>query len=121
MPQNNRPLSPHLQVYRLPLTAFVSITHRITGTILALGMILYVGSFFVLLQGADQYAELQSILTLTPVKIIVWLFIYALFFHLCHGLRHLLWDIGLSFEKETMNRNASIEIILAFILTVLIY
>jgi succinate dehydrogenase / fumarate reductase cytochrome b subunit len=121
MSQNNRPLSPHLQVYKLPLTGIISITHRMTGVILAFGLIFYVASFFIILQGNDAFLDLQSFLNNFLVRIAVWFFIYALFFHLCHGIRHLIWDVGEGFEKDDMDRNAFIELGLSFILTLIFY
>lgn len=121
MSQNNRPLSPHLQVYKLPLTGIISITHRLTGVILALGLIVYTASFFIILQGNAEYLDLQSVLNNSLVQIAVWFFIYALFFHLCHGIRHLLWDVGIGFEKDNMDRNAIIELSLSLLLTLIFY
>lgn len=121
MTQKNRPLSPHLQVYSLPLTGLISITHRITGVILALGLMVYVYSFYCILQGSEYYLALQSLLNNTFITIAVWFFIYALFFHLCHGIRHLIWDIGSSFEKDTMDRNAVLELLASFLLTLIFY
>jgi len=121
MTAKNRPLSPHLQVYKLPLTGIVSITHRMAGVVLSLGLILYVASFFIILQGNDAYLGLQSLLNNSLVKVIIWLFIYALFFHLCHGIRHLIWDVGTGFERDDMDRNAIIELLFSFVLTLIFY
>ena len=121
MRQTNRPLSPHLQVYKLPLTGIISITHRMTGVILALGLILYVVSFFYILQGNEAYLELQSFLDYTLIRIAIWFFIYALFFHLCHGVRHLIWDVGEGFGRDDMDRNAIIELVLSLVLTLIFY
>lgn len=121
MTQNNRPLSPHLQVYKLPLTGIISITHRMTGVILAFGLFIYVASFFIILESNDAFLDLQSLLNNFLVRIAVWFFIYALFFHLCHGIRHLIWDIGEGFEKDDMDRNAIIELVLSFVLTFIFY
>jgi len=121
MKQNNRPLSPHLQVYKLPLTGIISITHRMTGVVLALGLVLYVFSFFTILQGNEAYLNLQSILDNFLLRIAAWFFIYALFFHLCHGIRHLIWDVGAGFDKDDMDRNALIELALSFVLTLIFY
>ncbi len=121
MSQRKRPLSPHLMIYRLPLTGIVSITHRMTGVILTMGLIIYVASFFVILQGNESYLQLQSILDTTVARIAVWFFIYALFFHLCHGIRHLIWDLGKGFEKANMDRNAMIELVLSLVLTLIFY
>ena len=121
MAQNNRPLSPHLMIYRLPLTGIVSITHRMTGVVLAMGLIAYVASFFIILSGSEAYSTLQAFLDYTIIRIAVWFFIYALFFHLCHGIRHLIWDVGSGFEKDDMDRNAVIELVLSFVLTLIFY
>ncbi len=121
MTKNNRPLSPHLMIYRLPLTGIVSITHRMTGVILAMGLMVYVASFFIILQGSEAFSGLQSFLDTTLVRIGIWFFIYALFFHLCHGIRHLIWDVGAGFEKNNMDRNAIIELSLSLVLTLIFY
>lgn len=121
MTQHKRPLSPHLMIYRLPLTGIVSITHRMTGVVLAIGLIAYVASFFIILQGSSAFLDLQAFLDYTLIRIVAWFFIYALFFHLCHGIRHLIWDVGTGFEKDDMDRNAIIELVLSFILTLIFY
>ena len=121
MNEVKRPLSPHLQVYRLPLTGIISITHRMTGVFLSLGIILIVSIFVILSQGEQAYSSLQISLNLFWVQILLWGFIYALFFHLCHGVRHLIWDAGMGFERDDMNRYAVIELIASVILTGLVF
>ncbi len=121
MNEVKRPLSPHLQVYRLPLTGIISITHRMTGVFLSLGIILIVSIFVILSQGEQAYSSLQISLNLFWVQIFLWGFIYALFFHLCHGVRHLIWDAGMGFERDDMNRYAVIELIASVILTGLVF
>ncbi len=86
-----------------------------------MGLILYAASFFVILQGNEAFLSMQSILDYTIVRMALWFFIYALFFHLCHGIRHLIWDVGNGFDKEQMDRNAMIELILSFVLTLIFY
>jgi succinate dehydrogenase / fumarate reductase, cytochrome b subunit len=117
MSASNRPLSPHLQIYKLPLTGLISITHRITGVALAMGLLFFAYSFFAITAGTDAYLNLQNLLNHPLGQISLWLFIYALFFHLCHGIRHLIWDVGLSFDKAQMNKNAIIELAASVILT----
>lgn len=113
----NRPVSPHLQVYRLPLTGLISITHRITGVMLSLGLIWFVGILLVIVRGEGDYQRMQAFMALWPCQLVYWAFIYALFFHLCHGVRHLIWDIGKSFERNTLTVFAVIEIIASVVLT----
>ncbi len=121
MNKNNRPLSPHLQVYRLPLTGIISITHRMTGVFLSLGIILTVFMLVSVSQGGLAYAGLQHWLNNSWIQVVLWGFIYALFFHLCHGVRHLIWDAGSGFERETMDRYAVIELLASVLLTLFVY
>ena len=95
-----RPTSPHLQVYRLPFTALLSITHRFTGVLLSVGLGLVVLVFYAISKGPDSYATMQSVAAFWLVRMVYWGFVFALFFHLCHGIRHLYWDIGESFDKQ---------------------
>ncbi|TAK61532.1 succinate dehydrogenase, cytochrome b556 subunit [Methylobacter sp.] len=117
----NRPTSPHLQVYRLPLTGIISITHRMTGVMLSAGLILFVYVISALAGGAESYDTMQTIMNQWLFKLVGWGFIYALFFHLCHGVRHLIWDTGSSFELETLNRYAMIELASSLILTLMTF
>ena len=106
----NRPTSPHLQVYRLPLTGIISITHRMTGVMLSAGLIFFVYIVSSAAGGATSYAAMQDLMGFWLVRLIYWGFIYALFFHLCHGVRHLIWDAGKSFDSETLDYYARIEL-----------
>ena len=114
---NNRPLSPHLQIYSLPITGIISISHRLTGVFLAIGL---VGFVFMLAQvkaGMLTFLEMQTLLQTMPMQLLLSGFIYALMFHLCHGVRHLIWDVGQSFSRETLTRYAQIELAASFVLT----
>ena len=117
MSASNRPLSPHLQIYKLPLTGVISITHRITGVALVMGLLFFAYSFFAIAEGSQAYLDLQNLITHPLGHLALWLFIYALFFHFCHGIRHLVWDVGLSFDKAQMDKNAGIELAAALLLT----
>ncbi|PKM36699.1 MAG: succinate dehydrogenase, cytochrome b556 subunit [Gammaproteobacteria bacterium HGW-Gammaproteobacteria-10] len=117
MNSTNRPLSPHLQVYRLPLTGLISITHRMTGVMLSLGLILFVCMLYAIAGGAEAFAAMQAMTDSILLQIVLWGFMYALFFHLCHGVRHLIWDAGSSFDNETLNRYALIELFVSLVLT----
>ena len=113
----NRPTSPHLQVYKLPLTGVISITHRLTGVLLSAGLIFFIYIVTAVAGGEAAYAAMQALMSVWLVRLIYWGFIYALFFHLCHGVRHLIWDAGKSFDRDTLNRYAIIELVASFILT----
>ncbi len=112
-----RPLSPHLQVYRLPLTAVTSITHRITGVGLALGSILVASYLIAAASGEEAYNMVMAIATSGFGQIILFLWSAALYYHMCNGIRHLLWDTGLFFKKEEAARTSQTVIICAAILT----
>jgi succinate dehydrogenase / fumarate reductase cytochrome b subunit len=118
-PENDRPTSPHLQIYKLPLTGLVSISHRITGVALSLGLVFLVIMLLAIAQGETSYHIIQVLLNVWLIKLLVWAFIYALFFHCCHGIRHLIWDTGNGFERETLTQHALIEIAASLLLTII--
>lgn len=121
MESRKRPLSPHLQVYCLPLTAVVSITHRITGVLLSAGLILFVVSLALIQCGSSSFHSMQAFIHLPLVSLAIWLMVYALFFHLCHGVRHLFWDAGEGYDKILMNYYIILELSASVILTGLSY
>lgn len=116
-----RPTSPHLQIYKLPLTGLISITHRMTGVLLSLGLVLVVVTLWSIANGEASYQGLQQCLHFGLVRFIYWGFVFALFFHLCHGVRHLLWDIGQGFAHDTLTRYAVIELLVTGALTLVTY
>lgn len=101
-----RPLSPHLQVYRLPMAALMSISHRITGAILSGGFLL-IAAFLVSAAMGRQYFNDVMSLAMTPVGIFIlvgWSF--CLYYHTLNGIRHLIWDtkVGtISLQKATVS------------------
>lgn len=95
-----RPLSPHLQVYNLPMTARMSISHRISGVLLVIGSVL-IGSWFVAAAASEEYYNMVMDLTLTlPGQIVLFGWSFVIFYHLCNGIRHLLWDAGFFLNKK---------------------
>lgn len=122
MTTNNRPLSPHLQAYKLPITGLISITHRITGVFLSLGLFGFSALLLALALGGETcYNATQALLSTWYGQIVLWGFLYALYFHLCHGIRHLIWDIGRTFDRATFNRYAVIELVFSILLLVLTF
>jgi succinate dehydrogenase / fumarate reductase, cytochrome b subunit len=117
MANNNRPTSPHLQIYKLPLTGIVSISHRITGFLLSVGLIFFVWLVLAISGGEESYAGMQAFMDNMFFRLIYWGFIYALIFHLCHGVRHLIWDAGHGFDRETMDRYVVVELGVSLFLT----
>jgi succinate dehydrogenase / fumarate reductase cytochrome b subunit len=112
---NNRPLSPHLQIYKLPITGLISITHRLTGVFLTVGLIGFVWLLSQVKSGMLDFLAMQTLLHTVPMQLLLSCFIYALIFHLCHGIRHLIWDAGQSFTREKLTRYAIIELMTVFV------
>lgn len=100
MSPGNRPLSPHLQVYRLPLTAWISISHRATGVALTVGTLLLAYWLGAAAYGPEAFARAQAFVGSAIGILLLLGWSFSLFFHLCHGIRHLLWDSGWGFEKD---------------------
>ena len=118
MPNSKHPMSPHLQIYRLPLTALLSITHRITGVILALGCIVLVWILAAAANSEVYYQAMIPHLQSWYGQLFLLGFIFSLYLHFCNGVRHLFWDVGYGFELETVDLTAKLAIALAIILTV---
>ena len=115
---SRHPTSPHLQIYRLPLTALLSITHRASGVALAIGALLLVWVLAALAGGPESYAPVQAILQGWFGQLVLFALTFALYFHFCNGIRHLFWDVGIGFELETVDKSARLVIIVAVVLTI---
>ena len=92
---NKRPLSPHLQIYKPQLTSVMSISHRFTGVILSMLLILVPLFFFLLALGDEYFTILVIILDHFLVKLILYGAIFVISYHLLNGIRHLFWDMGI--------------------------
>lgn len=112
------PLSPHLQVYRFPLTVILSITHRLTGAFLAFGALMLILLLFTIASGPEAYQSAHVMVSSWVGQFLLFLWTFALYFHLCNGIRHLLWDIGYGFERQVLNKSAYAVVIVSTLLTV---
>jgi succinate dehydrogenase / fumarate reductase, cytochrome b subunit len=97
-----RPLSPHLQIYRWQLTSVLSILHRATGIALAVGAILFVSWLGAASDGLESYAKMQSFLGSWIGLLVLFGWSVALFYHLCNGIRHLMWDTGRGLDLKSV-------------------
>lgn len=93
-----RPLSPNIQIYRPQLTSVLSIMNRLTGVALSLFAIALVIWLTAAANGPQSYSIVQSVLRSWIGKIALFGWIFSFYFHLCAGIRHLVWDAGLGFE-----------------------
>lgn len=121
MAADNRPLSPHLQVYRWQVTMAVSILHRVTGVGLGLGLLLLTWWLVAAASGPEYFDFVQAIMTSMVGRVLLFGFTLALFFHACNGIRHLVWDLGYGFEIGTARRSSWVVIVAAVVLTVLTF
>ncbi len=117
----DRPLSPHLQVYRPMLTMMMSIVHRITGSALYVGTLLLAWWLVAAATGADAFSTVQWFLGSWLGLVILFGFTWALLHHMLGGLRHLLWDTGRGFEKPTIEALARATIAGSLSLTVIVW
>ncbi len=121
MTTRNRPLSPHLQVYRLPLLALMSITHRITGTALVVGLLLLACWLGSAASGPEAFAAAQGFLGSIIGRFLLFGWSVALFFHLGHGVRHLLWDSGWGFELPQAYGSARVSLAFTAVMAVVMF
>lgn len=119
MTTNDRPLSPHLQIYRPQWTMVFSILHRITGVALAVGTLLLVYWLLAAAAGPEAYADARTLIGSWFGRILLLGWSYALFYHLLNGIRHLFWDAGLGFELATAYASGWLVVAGAVALTLL--
>ena len=106
MSHHSRPLSPHLSIYRWPITMTLSILHRATGIGLSVGFVLLAAWLFDAAVGLASYNGLLTLLQSPLGKIMLIAWSFAFFFHFCNGLRHFFWDAGVGFEIRQANASA---------------
>ena len=117
MASSHRPLSPHLQVYRPQLTSMLSILHRLTGVALAVGTLLLIYWLAAAASGAEAFAGAQALIGSFFGRLLLFGWTFALFYHLCNGIRHLFWDAGKGLEIETAERSGWAVLIATGVLT----
>lgn len=118
--RGNRPLSPHLQIYRLPLTAQLSILHRITGMGMIPGAVLVVWWFVAGVYSPAYFAVADGLLTSWFGVLVMTGSLWALAYHFCNGIRHLFWDAGRNFDLASAQRSNFMVIGGSIVLTLLV-
>jgi succinate dehydrogenase / fumarate reductase cytochrome b subunit len=119
MAQANRPLSPHLQIYRWYLTMALSIAHRASGVAMAFGLILFTWWLLALASGPEAFATVQAVMRSWLGVLVLFLYTFVLFYHLANGVRHLVWDVGYGFELRTAYQSGLAVLGFAGVMTVL--
>lgn len=113
-----RPLSPHLSIYRWPITMATSITHRMTGIGLTGGVLLIVWWLVAAASGPEAYDFFLMVMGNPLAQIVVFGFTWSLVYHLLNGVRHLAWDFGFGFEVKTANRTGIQVFVVSILLTI---
>lgn len=103
--RGNRPLSPHLSIYRPQLSMSMSIFHRITGVGLALGAVLVVWWFLAAASGAEYFALVDGLITSWIGGLILIGLAAALWYHFFNGIRHLVWDTGAALDLDSVRKS----------------
>ncbi|MEZ5499218.1 MAG: succinate dehydrogenase, cytochrome b556 subunit [Steroidobacteraceae bacterium] len=104
------PLSPHLGVYRFMYTMALSISHRISGLAMSIGLIVLCAWLVALAAGQQTYAAFMVYLGSWPGQALLAALLLAFIYHFCNGIRHLLWDSGRGLERAEARRSAVITI-----------
>lgn len=117
MSNTERPLSPHLSIYRWPVTMTVSILHRVTGVAMSTGLIVLAWWLNSVALGGDHYTSFASLMASVPGRLLLIGCSFAFFFHLANGVRHLVWDFGHGFEKRQADSSAWFVLLIAIALT----
>lgn len=118
MDSRGRPLSPHLSIYRWPITMIMSVLHRGTGIFLSLGFMVLAAWLLSAADGAEGYARFADLMESAGGRILLALLTFAFFFHLGSGVRHLVWDLGYGFEIPQANAGSWVVIAATFVLTI---
>jgi succinate dehydrogenase / fumarate reductase cytochrome b subunit len=119
--QFQRPLSPHLQIFRPIFTMMMSIAHRLTGAVLYFGSALLAWWLTAAATGPDYFAFVQSIFGSWPGQLVLFGLSWALLHHFLGGIRHLIWDTGRGFALPTVELMARLTLAGSILLTIALW
>lgn len=115
--KKERPLSPHLQIYKPQITSISSILHRLAGVALTIGLFVVTWGLIALADGRESFEFFTTFFASTIGQIILFAWTGAFFYHMCTGLRHFILDAGFLYEKGTAAKSGFIVIFLAAFMT----
>ena len=116
-----RPLSPHLQIYRPQINMVMSIVHRITGAALYAGTLIVAWWLIAIAGGPQSYADFQSVAGSFMGRIVLFGFTWGLVHHMLGGLRHFVWDTGRGFDLATVDRMSWATLIGSIVVTFILW
>jgi succinate dehydrogenase / fumarate reductase cytochrome b subunit len=117
----NRPLSPHLQIYRWQMTMAMSIAHRVTGVALYFGTVLLAAWLLAAASGPREFDAASRIAGSWFGLVVLYGYTWALIHHLLGGLRHFVWDFGHALGKPARDRIAIANLVLSIVLTIALW
>lgn len=117
MKAEDRPLSPHLQVYKWEWTMLYSILHRMSGVALAVGTVLLVWWLVALATGPEAFDLMQGFIGSIVGRLMLFGWTWALFYHLANGVRHLFWDMGKGFDLDVARASGHTVLVSSVVLT----
>lgn len=117
MKPQDRPLSPHLQVYKPQITSMLSIAHRGTGFALWLGAMAFTYWLTAAVYGPEAFERAQVFMASWIGRLLLFGWTMCLFYHLANGIRHVAWDYGWGFELGQLRKTGVIVISVAVVLT----
>ncbi|MYM62757.1 succinate dehydrogenase, cytochrome b556 subunit [Pseudomaricurvus sp. HS19] len=115
----NRPVNLDLATIKLPITAYVSILHRVSGVILFAGVAILLSMLDCSLDSAESFASLQNSLQQPLIQFLIWGTLAALAYHMVAGVRHLIMDCGIGETLEGGRLGAKILLVVAIVLIIL--
>ena len=115
--KKERPLSPHLQIYKPQITSISSILHRLAGVALTLGLFIVTWGLIALADGRESFEFFTTFFGSTIGQIILIAWSGAFFYHMCTGLRHFILDAGFLYEKGIAAKSGFIIVALAALMT----
>ena len=118
MSTGNRPLSPHVFLYKFEWTMALSIVHRMTGVGLAAGTLLMVWWLVAMADGSTSFLTVQTVMASWIGRLLLFGWTWALFYHLCNGIRHLVWDTGRGLELPVARASGYVVVLASVVLTV---
>lgn len=118
MVHHDRPLSPDLQIYRPQLTSVLSISHRVTGIAMSACSVLLVAWLIAAASGPQTYSAVQGLMRSWIGLFVLLAGTFSLFFHLCNGIRHLVWDAGHGFLLRTIYASGWTVVAASVVLTI---
>lgn len=113
------PVSPNIQIYSPQLTSVLSFTHRVTGVLLSLAAVGLVAWLIAGAVGPDAYAAVQGAISTWIGQIVLFVFTFAFFMHLCGGIRHLVWDTVHAFELRQVYLGGWLAVAASIVLTII--